>query len=124
MSFFRHFRLLFVVLILPALVWLFYNQEANWHYTRLPNGMLIEHAHPYDKHNSSHSPVQNHSHTKSELLYLDIITHFFVLVITPLALSQVIRTFTIFPVPLRQGTNLFSEQLLVEDSRAPPSKVS
>lgn len=124
MFFFRHFRLLFLILILPALVWLFYNQEANWHYTRLPNGMLIEHAHPYDKHNSSHSPVQNHSHTKSELLYLDIITHFFVLVITSLVLGQIIRTFTVFPIPLRRGTILLPKHLLVKNSRAPPSQVS
>jgi len=84
--------------------------------------MLIEHAHPYDKHGNSNLPGPNHSHSESELLFLDIITHIFVLIIIPLALGKLIRTYTISPIPLRPPNTISPEKVLVKDSRAPPSK--
>ncbi len=122
MTSFRNLRKLVLIILIPALCWLFYNQVANWHYARLPNGLMIEHSHPYNKHTaSSHSPIPNHSHTKSELLHLDIISHFFVLLITAFLLRQLIRTFTTTPVPIHVRIIIKAEYGLVKDSRAPPA---
>jgi hypothetical protein len=114
-------RKLLLALVLPALIWLFYNQTANWHYTRLANGALIEHAHPYDKHGNSNLPGPNHPHSESELLFLNLITHIIVLIIIPLALGKLIRKYTISPIPLRPRNTFPPAKLLVKDSRAPPS---
>ncbi len=41
------------------------------HLHKLPNGSLVVHAHPFSKSSNPESPVQNHQHTKVELLILD-----------------------------------------------------
>ncbi|MCD6565875.1 MAG: hypothetical protein J7K53_08015 [Bacteroidales bacterium] len=120
MSSFRYLKILLLVVLIPAMTWMFYNKEANWHYTRLPNGMVIVHAHPYDKHSHSHTPFPNHSHTKSELLYLDIITHFSILIITTFVLGQLIRILLTTLLLIRIRTIVLPAYRLIKDSRAPP----
>gem|GEM_PF-2079430 len=43
-----------------ALLWMvFYNQNYNWHTHLMPNGFVIQHAHPYShKNNSEHQHSQ------------------------------------------------------------------
>ncbi len=54
---------------------LFYNNAANWHFHKLPNGIVVEHAHPYAKFPSSENPYQQHQHSDLEYLILDTIFH-------------------------------------------------
>lgn len=53
---------------------LFYNQSANWHLHQLPNGVLVEHAHPYSKTTSHETPYQNHTHSDFEMLIFGLLS--------------------------------------------------
>ncbi len=65
-------KYLHLLLILP-IIWLFYNRAANWHFHELPNGIVIEHAHVYNKSGDpAESPFENHTHTDFEYFLLDI----------------------------------------------------
>ncbi|MFO7924818.1 MAG: hypothetical protein R6U58_14125 [Bacteroidales bacterium] len=66
-------RLLSFVLILFTLA-LFSNNAVNWHYHRLSNGVIVEHAHPYNKAASSPgAPFENHHHSDVEYLILNLV---------------------------------------------------
>lgn len=59
-----------LLLVLPML-WLFHNRMANWHFHELSNGIIIEHAHPYEK--SPGTSSENHQHSAFEFLLLDLL---------------------------------------------------
>ncbi len=66
-------RLLSFGLIILTLA-LFFNNAVNWHYHQLPNGVIVEHAHPYGKSSSSsNSPFEKHHHSDFEYLILDLV---------------------------------------------------
>jgi hypothetical protein len=66
-------KLLSFTLILSTLA-LFFNNAVNWHYHQLPNGIVIEHAHPYQKSSAeSGYPLESHQHSDIEYLILDLI---------------------------------------------------
>lgn len=66
--------------LLPAVLALFLNASLNKHRHVLPNGQVIEHAHPFQS-DSSQSPYQKHSHTRFEFVFLSQISHPDVLVV-------------------------------------------
>ena len=64
----------FSVLLIFSTLALFWNNAVNWHYHQLPNGIVVEHAHPYNKSDSgADSPYQNHRHSDLEYLILDLV---------------------------------------------------
>lgn len=60
----------FLLALIPLIMLLFHNQLSNWHYHMLGNGMLVKHAHPYNKAENPGSPLSNHTHTDFEFLLL------------------------------------------------------
>ena len=66
-SFALMFKKALSILIIVLFFTSSYNKVANWH-THIINGVLIQHAHP-----NSDKSQQQHSHTKSELLVINII---------------------------------------------------
>ena len=110
------------LLTLPLVMGLFYNQASNWHLHKLENGIIIEHAHPFERSTGT-TPFQNHHHSGQELVFLALISNvlitivlvFFVLAIAAVLLPQKIKTLPsiIVSVPA------FPANLL----RAPPLKV-
>jgi len=56
--------------VIPLVLVLFFNQSTNKHYHVLPNGMVIEHAHPYKNSKTPGTPVQSHHHSDFDLLVL------------------------------------------------------
>ena len=84
-------RKFFSIITIPIVLLLFYNQAANWHLHKLPNGILVEHAHPYTNNSSSESPFQNHQHSSLEIHILAIISSFVGLAIV-LSLNLVLLT--------------------------------
>ena len=62
-----------VVIILPAVFWLFTNSVINLHYHQVYNGILVKHAHPYEKQSTHKIPVQSHHHSDVELVFLDLL---------------------------------------------------
>jgi hypothetical protein len=65
-------NLLSFILIFFTLA-LFFNNAVNWHYHQLPNGIVIEHAHPYQKSSSTAGSPYEHHHSDIEYLILDLI---------------------------------------------------
>jgi hypothetical protein len=63
-------KIIHLLLVLPIL-WMFHNRMANWHFHELPNGILIEHAHPYEKLPGASS--EKHNHTPFDFFILDLI---------------------------------------------------
>lgn len=84
----RHIRIVFAICLLPLVFWLYFNRMANWHFHQLPNGIIVEHAHPYAKSTESQgSPFASHQHTDFEYYYLDMLFRVvFALILTAFAL--------------------------------------
>ena len=56
--------------LIPVVMLLFHNQLSNWHYHMLSNGMLVKHAHPYDKSEKPATPFSKHQHSDFEFFVL------------------------------------------------------
>jgi multisubunit Na+/H+ antiporter MnhE subunit len=57
-----------ILLLLPALMWLFFNATFNRHIHVLADGYVITHAHPFVKNQAAKDPTSTHRHTQKELL--------------------------------------------------------
>ena len=66
-------RKVFALLLIPAMLWLFFNASANWHYHKLPTGEVVKHSHPFSPspNNNTPSPFQGHEHSAQEFSCLD-----------------------------------------------------
>ena len=84
----QNIRKILVILTVPAVMWLFFNQLANWHYHVLPNGIVIEHAHPFTNNQVPGAPYQNHNHTDFEYTVLGLISSITGLIILTFILSS------------------------------------
>ncbi|MBL7113747.1 MAG: hypothetical protein ISS19_17540 [Bacteroidales bacterium] len=62
-----------LLLLMPAVMWLFTNALINTHYHYLSDGQVISHAHPYNKTTNQGSPFKSHQHSKTQLIFLSII---------------------------------------------------
>lgn len=63
-----------VLLSLPFVLLLFYNNNSNWHYHQQQNGTLVRHAHPYAAEQLPGTPVQEHPHSNVEWLVLTLVS--------------------------------------------------
>jgi hypothetical protein len=115
----RSLKKTLAVLILPALFLLLHNRVANWHY-HVFNGMVIEHAHPYQNAPRSATPFQNHQHTDAELLILAGLSHALPLLMAGVVLAGLL----IFPsagvARLPQAVFFTRQSLPARPLRAPP----
>jgi hypothetical protein len=111
------------IFMIVSVMMLFYNNIANWHYHKLPNGIVVEHAHPFSKPASDpFYPFQKHQHSDIEYLILDIVYSIgliIVLMYTGLLLFLKLQKITrvLLPVPVFSSNNQALPPL-----RAPPIK--
>ncbi|WP_088653755.1 hypothetical protein [Geofilum rhodophaeum] len=63
-----------VLLSLPFVLLLFYNNNSNWHYHQQQNGTLVRHAHPYSVGQVPGTPVQDHPHSTADWLVLTLLS--------------------------------------------------
>jgi len=110
-----------VLVVLPAIFWLFTNSVINWHYHQIYNGILIKHAHPYEKQSTDKIPVQSHHHSNVELVFLDLLCNplvllafFFFSIGKFLSYSTLRKNIFNLPVPVRKFYN-------IPDYHAPPA---
>jgi hypothetical protein len=110
-----------IMVAIPAVMILFYNQKANWHYHITDKGFVIEHAHPFKNSQSPDSPYQKHKHCESEYFLLaqlsNIATTLVILIaiagfIQPLRPNHIEKTLTLFFPKLELSARLL---------RAPPA---
>ena len=61
----------FIIPVLMVIVVYFVaNATSNQHYHKLSSGLIVKHAHPYEKGKIG-NPFQEHHHTSSEFFLLD-----------------------------------------------------
>ena len=66
----RKIKQIIVLITLPFVLLLFFNQVAYWHYHILENGLVVEHAHPYKNNTIPDYPFQKHHHSDFEYTLL------------------------------------------------------
>ncbi len=124
MKFLRAFGKIFLILSLPVLMLLIYNQTVNWHYHLLKDGTVVKHAHPYSNETQGTTPFQKHQHTDFEFLFFAQFSQILLLLIVSLLTAALISSFrSIQPKPLNNFVLKppFLESLTL---RGPPSIIS
>ena len=89
----------FLLALIPLTMLLFHNQLSNWHYHMLSNGMMVKHAHPYNKAENPGSPLSNHTHSDFEFLLFGQLSN--------ISLILFFLLFTLF------SAGIFSRKLLI-----------
>lgn len=79
MIFVRKNKYTFLAILLPAILYLYYNTAANGHYHKLSDGEIVCHSHPYQHQTSKDSPFENHHHADFEYSVLAQISNPFVI---------------------------------------------
>jgi len=116
----RKLKQLFVLLTLPLVMFLFFNQVAFWHYHVLENGMVVEHSHPFKNNPKPGTPFQNHHHTDFEYSILAQISSMISLLVVFLVLGLIISSIAAFLNSYYRTAICQSSYLLVYRLRGPP----
>lgn len=116
----RNISKIIFLLISPVVFLLFFNTAYNMHQHILPNGQIIEHAHPYHSDSSS-TPFQHHHHSHNQFTFLSLIYN-------PLSLTLFfVVLISVSVLPRQKEHNSFLISLSSEESvryyagRAPPN---
>jgi hypothetical protein len=104
----RNLSRFLILLLTPAVAWLFINATVNRHSHLLLDGYIISHAHPYDKTPAEPGPLASHHHSGKELFLLSLIsdpaattTILFILILVLLAIMELLRYFYHISTPIR-----------------------
>lgn len=92
MKFLRALSKLFLLISLPVLMLMFYNQTVNWHYHLLKDGTVVKHAHPFNSETQGTTPFQKHQHTESEFLFYAQFSQILLLLIVALLAAGLIAS--------------------------------
>jgi hypothetical protein len=79
MNFFKKNKYIFLAILLPATLYLYFNSATNGHYHKLANGEVVYHTHPYHHQTTKDSPFESHHHSNFEYCVLAQISNPFVL---------------------------------------------
>ena len=121
MQFLRKLKTILGLGIIIAVLWLSNNYGYNRHSHILPDGRIIYHSHPVNKHNDCSNPVNDHSHDDNEYFLLSQISQFYLLQLTLFKVEDAEPQFisTLINVYARE---LYQAKFLrITDLRAPPS---
>lgn len=109
--------------LIPLTMLLFHNQLSNWHYHVLGNGIMVKHAHPFNKAENPGTPFSSHKHTDFEFFIIGQLSALsLLLVVLLLTLLAVIgfpirKIFYSFELPFLQ-----QQVLSLQFLRAPPQR--
>ncbi|NOQ24171.1 MAG: hypothetical protein GQ564_02315 [Bacteroidales bacterium] len=118
-----NYRNLVVLVLLPALCWLFFNSVYNRHFHKSAIGITISHAHPYHKgEDCSNTPFESHKHTENDFILYDIISNVILLIVITAG------AFILFLKKLQPEYKLIIQErldksyyYLLQEYRGPPS---
>ncbi|MGM0532340.1 MAG: hypothetical protein ACQER7_13425 [Bacteroidota bacterium] len=118
---FRVRRHIISLLLIPFIVGIGINYIENAHYHKLPDGEVVQHAHPYEKDTSTHdSPFQKHHHTSFEYFLFGQLTHEPYLPVSELAFLNIPFTDGEIIQPLYLVHDVDSWISLYSSPRGPP----
>ncbi|MDP2236065.1 MAG: hypothetical protein Q8J88_06500 [Bacteroidales bacterium] len=124
MKFLRAFGKLFLILSLPVLMLLIYNQTVNWHFHLLKDGTIVKHAHPYSNETQGTTPFQKHQHADSEFLFYAQIAQILILLIVLLLAAAMISSLSRIRSKPLNSVVLKPPFLELLSLRGPPSILS
>jgi hypothetical protein len=124
MKFLRLFSKFFLLVTLPVIMMLFYNQSVNWHYHLLKDGSVIKHAHPYSNEAQGATPFQKHQHTDTELIFFAQFSQISLIIIAALLAFGLIYFLDRSKIRLTKAEFLRPRFLAALSLRAPPSVIS
>jgi hypothetical protein len=96
-----------------------YNNSANQHKHRLPNGSFAVHAHPFSK-SQDNEPVKKHKHTANEFTLISVINNLFSFLIIVSIVFQRLKVLTQKKFIYRQLPGFPLTYILPHRLRAPP----
>ena len=111
-----------ILAMIPAAILLFQNHLSNWHYHVLNNGIVVKHAHPYDKAENPGNPFSSHKHTEFEHFILGQLAGLALLL--ALILLALAFVFGLYSVLLLSGFRfpfLQQQYCTLQPLRAPPA---
>ncbi|MCK5029313.1 MAG: hypothetical protein KAR57_06735 [Bacteroidales bacterium] len=120
-----NYRRLVVLILLPALSWLFFNSVYYRHLHETHSGIIISHAHPYSTtEDCSDSPFASHSHTEGEFILYDIISNVILLIVTAAVISLLLlkRSDPEYKLIFQERIDN-SYHYLLQEYRGPPSNL-
>ncbi|MBU8893520.1 MAG: hypothetical protein KOO66_12130 [Bacteroidales bacterium] len=112
------------LLLLPAISWLFFNSVYYRHLHESSSGLIISHAHPYDKvtDRCSNVPYASHNHTEEEFVLYDIISNTILPVLVALFVSLLLFYKLIAENRFVLQENIYySDYYLLQQYRGPPT---
>ncbi|MBW6479538.1 MAG: hypothetical protein K0B37_08930 [Bacteroidales bacterium] len=119
----RKLKKLFVLLTLPMVMFLFFNQVAFWHYHVLENGMVVEHSHPFKNNPKPGTPFQKHHHSDFEFTVLAQISHLAGTLLAYLVLGLIINNIAAPLNNFYKAADYRSSYLITEKLRGPPVSI-
>jgi hypothetical protein len=117
----RKLKQIFVLITLPLVMFLFFNQVAFWHFHVLDNGIVVEHAHPFKNNPKPGTPFQNHHHTDFEYSVLAQISNAISLLVFSVLLAGVFQGLFVNIIPKPLVIPLQSSFLSAHRLRGPPA---
>lgn len=73
LSYIRKMARIIIPVFLIVVICFLTNATINQHFHKLSSGLVVKHAHPFDRENTG-SPFQEHHHSSSELLLLEFMS--------------------------------------------------
>jgi len=121
----NNYRKLVLVILLPALSWLFFNSVYYRHLHKSASGITISHAHPYSSTDDySDSPFASHTHTENEFILYDIISNVILLIVITAAITiSFLKKYQPEYKLIVQERVGKSYHYLLQEYRGPPSKL-
>ncbi|MFC2151058.1 hypothetical protein ACFLSE_00910 [Bacteroidota bacterium] len=118
------YKKLVVLILLPAISWLFFNSVYYRHLHQSTTGFVISHAHPFNKttDNNTSYPFASHEHSKSEFVLYDIISNTILPVLVGLFILLLL-----FQILTERNNLVLQERIyksdyyLLQNYRGPPS---
>ncbi len=116
----RNIKKYVLLITLPLVMWLFFNQVAFWHYHLHESGIVIEHAHPFQNNTQPGTPYQQHQHSDFEYTLFAQISSIAGLLVVLLIAGLLFHNFS-FQLPGIPGASIRPVYLSVFRLRGPPA---
>lgn len=121
MKFNIQYKKLILIILLPAISWLFFNSVYYRHLHKISSGIVISHAHPFSNTDCANSPFSGHNHSENEYILYDVLSNSIIPILVGLffgALLFLTVTDKLQSFPLENFYNC--GYCLIRDYRGPP----
>jgi hypothetical protein len=92
MNHIRKIKKLILLIAMPLVLWLFFNQAAYWHFHITGNGFIVEHAHPFKNNTQTGTPFQKHQHSDFEYSILAQLSNIFSILVILMILGLILKS--------------------------------